>query len=221
MTPVILLTDGYLANGSELWRIPRMKDLPDIEVPALKDNTPGFYPYLRRPDKLARYWVFPGQKGLRHRIGGLEKADVTGEASHDPINHQVMVEKREAKIQRVADFIPKQEIIGDPSGDLLVIGWGGTHGALLSAVEELRDEGKKISLIVFNYIKPLPKNTGEVLKKFKKRIVCELNLGQFALYLRSKYPQYEYLQYNKVQGLPFMIRELKTKFNDILNGINS
>jgi 2-oxoglutarate ferredoxin oxidoreductase subunit alpha len=132
-----------------------------------------------------------------------------------------MVEKREAKIQRVADFIPEQEIIGDPSGDLLVIGWGGTHGALVSAVEELRDEGKHVSLVVFNYIKPLPKNTGEVLKNFKKRIVCELNLGQFAVYLRSKHPQYEYLQYNKVQGLPFMIRELKTKFNEILKELNS
>ncbi len=221
MTPVILLTDGYLANGSEMWRIPKTEDLPEINVPTLEDNSPGFYPYLRRPDKLARYWVFPGQKGLRHRIGGLEKADITGEASHDPINHQVMVEKREAKIQRVADFIPEQEIIGDPSGDLLVIGWGGTHGALVSAVEELRDEGKHVSLVVFNYIKPLPKNTGEVLKNFKKRIVCELNLGQFAVYLRSKHPQYEYLQYNKVQGLPFMIRELKAKFNEILKELNS
>jgi 2-oxoglutarate ferredoxin oxidoreductase subunit alpha len=221
MTPVILLTDGYLANGSELWKIPKMKDLPEIKVPTLEDNSPDFYPYLRRPDKLARYWVFPGQKGLRHRIGGLEKEDITGEASHDPINHQVMVEKREAKVQRVADFIPEQEIIGDPSGDLLVIGWGGTQGALMSAVDELRKEGKRVSLVVFNYIKPLPRNTGEVLKNFKKRIVCELNLGQFAVYLRSRYPKYEYLQYNKVQGLPFMIRELKAKFNEILKGLES
>jgi 2-oxoglutarate ferredoxin oxidoreductase subunit alpha len=221
MTPVILLTDGYLANGSELWRIPKMKDLPEIKVPSLEDNTPDFYPYMRRQDTLARYWVFPGQKGLRHRIGGLEKADITGEASHDPMNHQIMVEKREAKVQRVADFIPEQKIFGDSSGDLLVIGWGGTHGALHSAVEELRNEGKHISLVVFNYIKPLPKNTGEVLKNFRKRIVCELNLGQFAVYLRSKHPQYEYLQYNKIQGLPFMIRELKVKFNEILKGLES
>jgi 2-oxoglutarate ferredoxin oxidoreductase subunit alpha len=217
MTPVILLTDGYLANGSELWRVPKMKDLPEIKVPTLEDNNPDFFPYLRRPDTLARYWVFPGQKGLRHRIGGLEKADITGEASHDPLNHQLMVEKREAKVQRVADFIPEQKILGDTSGDLLVIGWGGTQGALQSAVEELRNEGKRVSLVVFNYIKPLPKNTGEVLKNFKKRIVCELNLGQFAAYLRSMHPEYKYLQYNKVQGLPFMIRELKTKFNEILN----
>lgn len=221
MTPVILLTDGYLANGSELWRIPRIDDLPGIEVPSLEDNHPDFHPYFRRPDKLARHWVFPGQKGLRHRIGGLEKADVTGEASHDPMNHQIMVEQREAKVQRVADFIPQQEIIGEPSGDLLIIGWGGTYGALITAVKELQEEGKRISLAVFNYIKPLPKNTGEVLKNFRKRIVCELNLGQFVAYLRSQYPQYDYLQYNKVQGLPFMIRELKMKFNEILKELDS
>jgi 2-oxoglutarate ferredoxin oxidoreductase subunit alpha len=219
MTPVILLSDGYLANGSELWHIPGMKDMPEIKVPSLEDNNPDFYPYLRRPDTLARYWVVPGQKGLRHRVGGLEKSDVTGEVSHDPVNHQVMVENRAAKIRKVADFIPDQEIIGDPSGDLLVIGWGGTWGALDSAVEELREEGKKISLVHLNYLNPLPKNTREVLKNFKKRIVCELNLGQLAVYLRSQFPEYEYQQYNKVQGLPFTIRELKNKFNELLNKI--
>ncbi len=219
MTPVILLSDGYLANGSELWHIPRMKDMPEIEVPSLEDNNPDFYPYLRRPDKMARYWVVPGQKGLRHRVGGLEKSDVTGEVSHDPVNHQVMVEKRAAKVRKVADFIPEQEIIGDPSGDLLIIGWGGTWGALDSAMEELREEGKKISLVHFNYLNPLPKNTREVLKNFKKRIVCELNLGQLATYLRSQFPEYEYEQYNKIQGLPFTIRELKNKFNELLNEI--
>ncbi len=221
MTPVILISDGYLANGSELWHIPRMKDMPEIEVPSLEDNTPGFYPYLRRPDKLARYWVVPGQKGLRHRVGGLEKSDVTGEVSHDPVNHQIMVEKRDAKVKKVADFIPEQTIIGEPAGDLLVIGWGSTWGALFSAVEELREEGKSISFVHFNYINPLPKNTRELIRNFKKRIVCELNLGQFALYLRSRLPEYEYLQYNKIQGLPFMIRELKNKFNEILNEIKS
>ncbi|KPK80583.1 MAG: MFS transporter [Bacteroides sp. SM23_62_1] len=221
MTPVILLTDGYLANGSELWHIPSMKDMPGIEVPSLKDNNPDFYPYLRRPDKLARYWVIPGQKGLRHRVGGLEKSDVTGEVSHDPINHQLMVEKRDAKVKKVADFIPLQKIFGDPEGDLLVIGWGGTYGELVTAVDEIREEGKKVSLLHFNYINPLPKNSRELLKNFKKRIVCELNLGQFASYLRSQFPEYDYLQYNKIQGLPFMIRELKNKFNELLNEIQS
>ncbi len=220
MTPVILLTDGYLANGSELWHIPKLDELPEIDVPLVKDNDPNYYPYFRRADKLARYWALPGQEGLRHRIGGLEKADLTGEVSHDPINHQVMVEQRELKVQKVVDFIPQQEIIGDPEGDLLVIGWGGTFGTLITAVEELREEGKKISLAQFNYIKPLPANTGEVLENFKKIIVCELNLGQFANYLRSQFPQYKYHQYNKVQGLPFMISELKFRFNEMLEGMS-
>jgi len=219
MTPVILLSDGYLANGSELWKIPEMKDMDEIKVPRVKDNDPDFEPYLRRKENNARYWALPGQEGLRHHVGGLEKSDITGEVSHDPLNHQVMVENREKKVQMVKEFIPEQEIIGDPKGDLLVIGWGGTWGALVSAVEELREEGKNISLAQFNYIHPLPKNTGGVLKGFKKRIVCEINRGQFAKHLRMNFPEYEYLQYNKVQGLPFMIKELKNKFNEILETI--
>lgn len=216
MTPVILLTDGYLANGSELWHIPKVSGMPEIVPPLVKDNDPEYYPYLRKAENLARYWAIPGQPGLRHKIGGLEKSDVTGEVSHDPVNHQVMVEKRSAKVDKVVDFIPEQEVIGDKSGDLLVIGWGGTYGALVSAVEELRSEGKSISLAQFNYIKPLPANTGEIFGRFKKKIVCELNMGQFATYLRSQVQGHEYLQYNKVQGLPFMISELKQKFNEIL-----
>jgi 2-oxoglutarate ferredoxin oxidoreductase subunit alpha len=153
---------------------------------------------------------------LRHRIGGLEKADITGEISHDPLNHQIMVEQRDAKVRKVVEFIPDQEIIGDPDADLLVIGWGGTYGPLITAVEELQEEGKSISLAQFNYIYPLPRNTGEVLKGCKKRIVCELNLGQFARHLTMEYPEFEYLQYNKIQGLPFMISELKSKFNQLL-----
>ena len=220
MTPVILLTDGYLANGSELWHIPDVNDLPDIEVPSVKDNDPDFYPYHRRPDKLARYWAIPGQEGLRHRIGGLEKADITGEISHDPLNHQIMVEQRDAKVRKVVEFIPDQEIIGDKEADLLVIGWGGSYGPLITAVEELQEEGKSVSLAQFNYIHPLPGNTGEVLKGFKKRLVCELNLGQFARHLTMEYPEYEYLRYNKVQGLPFMISELKSKINQILEDLS-
>jgi len=216
MTPVIMLSDGYLANGSELWPIPEMSDLPEIKPPLLEDNHPNYYPYFRDTEKLARYWALPGQEGLRHRIGGLEKADVTGEVSQDPFNHQVMVEIRQEKVDRVANFIPKQEIFGEESGNILVIGWGGTWGALYSAVKDLQEEGISISLAQFNFINPLPSNTGEILKSFKYRIVCELNLGQFAAYLRSKFPQHELLQYNKVQGLPFMISELKYKFKEIL-----
>jgi len=216
MTPVILLTDGYLANGSELWHIPEMKDLPTIKTWKVEDNHKNYYPYLRDNIKLARLWAIPGQEGMRHRVGGLEKADVTGEVSHDPMNHQAMVEIRQEKVDRVADFIPEQEIIGESEGDLLVIGWGGSYGALFTAVKDLQEEGYSISLAQFNYINPLPKNTAKVLQGFKRRIVCELNLGQFADYLRSKHTCFEFLQYNKVQGLPFMISELKIKFKEIL-----
>ncbi len=216
MTPVILLSDGYLANGSELWPIPEMKNLPEIHTRKVKDNEPNYYPYLRDPETLARSWAVPGQAGLRHRVGGLEKADVTGEVSHDAMNHQIMVGQRQEKVDRVANYIPEQTIMGESTGDLLVIGWGGTYGALFTAVQELQDEGKSISLTQFNYINPLPKNTGQIMDGFRKRVVCELNLGQFANYLRSKFPGYSYLQYNKVQGLPFMISELKQAFRELL-----
>ena len=220
MTPVIMLSDGYLANGSELWHIPDVNDLPEIKVPYVKDNDPDYYPYHRDPDTLARCWAMPGQKGLLHKVGGLEKEDITGEISHDPMNHQIMVEQREAKVEKVVDFIPDQEIIGPDTGDLLVIGWGGSYGTLITAVEELQEEGKSISLAQFNYIRPLPKNTGDVLKEFRKRIVCEQNMGQFADYLTMKHPEFEYLRYNKIQGLPFMISELKLKFKEILEELS-
>ncbi|MBN1118834.1 MAG: 2-oxoacid:acceptor oxidoreductase subunit alpha [Bacteroidales bacterium] len=219
MTPVILLTDGYLANGSELWPIPDVNSLPEINPPMVEDNDPDYQPYKRDSEKLARKWAIPGQEGLRHRIGGLEKEDITGLVSHDPANHEVMILNREEKVERVANFIPKLDVFGQKSGDLLVIGWGGTYGALYMAVKELQEEGYSISLAQFNYINPLPKNTKDVFHNYKKLIVCELNLGQFASYLRSKHPQFDYLQYNKVQGLPFFISELKNKFKELLKDI--
>lgn len=220
MSPVILLTDSYLANGSELWSIPYTKDLQEIKPPLVEDNDEEYQPYLRDPEKLNRFWAIPGQEGLRHRVGGLEKEDVTGTVSHDPMNHQVMVMNRQAKVDKVADYIPELEIIGEETGDLLVIGWGGTYGGLVTAVTDLQKAGMSISLVQFNYINPLPKNTEKVLSGFKKRIVCEINLGQFAYHLRAKFQQYEFLQYNKVQGLPFFIAELKEKFMEILEGNN-
>lgn len=216
MTPVILLTDGYLANGSELWHIPDVNDLPEIKVPYVKDGDPDYKPYFRDPESLARFWAMPGQEGLRHKVGGLEKEDVSGAVSHDPANHHLMVEIRHAKVEKVVDYIPDQEIIGEKDADLLVIGWGGTYGPLLTAVEELQEEGLSISMAHFNYIRPLPANTEEVLKGFKKRLVCEQNLGQFADYLTMKLPKLDYMRFNKVQGLPFMISELKKKFKEIL-----
>ncbi len=215
MTPVILLTDGYLANGSQLFKIPKMADLPDIVPPIAKANDENYKPYLR-DEKLVRQWAIPGTEGLRHRIGGLEKSDITGDVSTDPINHQIMVDNREQKVEKVADYIPNQEILGENEGDLLVVSWGGSKGAVLNAVISLQKEGKSVSHAHFGYINPLPKNTGEIFKRFKKIVVAELNKGQFVNYLRMKYPEYNYLQYNKVQGLPFLESELTDEFHRIL-----
>lgn len=216
MVPVILLTDGYLANGSELWKIPKMEDLPSITPRLVKDNDEDYKPYQRDPMTLARPWAVPGQEGLRHRIGGLEKEDIIGTVSHDPLNHEKMVKLRQEKVYRVADSIPELEVYGEKAGELLVVGWGGTYGHLVSAVKDLQTQGKSISLAHFNYIYPFPRNTEEVLKGFKKIVVCELNNGQFIYWLRSMFPQYQYLTYHKVQGLPFLINELKSKFEEIL-----
>ncbi len=219
MTPVLLLTDGFIANGAQPWRIPSMKDYPEIKAPIVPEGTIGYQPYQRDEARLARSWAIPGTKGLEHRIGGLEKDFVTGGASTDPENHQRMVDIRAAKVAKVQDFIPEQEVVGDKDGgDLLVVGWGGTQGHLLSAVNKMRADGKSVSLAHFNFINPLPKNTGEILKKYKKIVVCELNSGQFAGYLRTKFDGLHLLQYNKVQGLPFTVTELIDNFNQILEG---
>ncbi|MCK9202987.1 MAG: 2-oxoacid:acceptor oxidoreductase subunit alpha [Bacteroidales bacterium] len=216
MTPVILLTDGYLGFGSTLFRIPKMADMPPINPPIAKPNDPEYKPYKRDPETLARQWAIPGTEGLRHRIGGLEKEDIIGTVSTDPLNHQKMVDYRAAKVEKVADFIPDQVIDGSPEGELLAVSWGGTYGAVHSAVKKLQNEGKSISHAHFHHIMPLPKNTEKVLKGFKKIVVCELNSGQFVNYLRMKFPMPNFYQFNKVQGLPFMINELTEKFNQLL-----
>ncbi|RIH66794.1 2-oxoacid:acceptor oxidoreductase subunit alpha [Mariniphaga sediminis] len=207
MVPVILLTDGFLGNGSEPWKIPKMEELPPI-TPRIAKDADAFKAYKRDENLLARDWAFPGMAGFEHRIGGLEK-NIAGTVSHDPENHQMNCQIREDKVQKVVDLVPDLEVCGDDDGDVLVVGWGGTYGHLISTVRELRKEGKNVSLAHFNYIKPLPKNTEEVFRKFKKIIVCELNLGQFASYLRDKMPGFEYHQINKVKGLPFTVNELK------------
>lgn len=217
MTPVILLTDGALANGSEVFRIPKMAQMPKITPPLAKANDPVYKPYLRNTDKLSRQWAVPGTEGLRHRIGGLEKENGSGNVSHDPMNHQIMTQIRDEKVQRVANFIPEQKIIGAEEGDVLVVSWGGTYGVMLTAVEKMLADGHTISMAHFKYIHPLPKNTEDILKRFKKILVCELNNGQFVNYLRMKFPAYNYQQYNKIQGLPFMVSELEEKFISILN----
>jgi 2-oxoglutarate ferredoxin oxidoreductase subunit alpha len=216
MTPVILLSDGFIANGSEPWLIPSVADFPDIKAPIVPEGTTGYMPYARDEERLARFWAIPGTPGLEHRIGGLEKDFLKGTPSIDPQNHQLMVDIRAAKVAKVAEFIPEQEIIGNTEGDLLAVGWGGTFGYLYTAVTQLQKEGKDISLAHFNHINPLPKNTKEIFEKFKQIIVCELNSGQFANYLRMKYPHIIFEQYNKVQGLPFTVIELTNKFNTLI-----
>jgi 2-oxoglutarate ferredoxin oxidoreductase subunit alpha len=217
MTPVMFLSDGYLANGSEPWKLPSTSDLPEIKAPVYKENGQQYQPYLRDTKKKSRYWVVPGMAGFEHRIGGLEKEDVTGNVSYDPKNHQRMIDIRAEKVRAVADFIPEQEVIGAASGDLLLIGWGSTYGSMLSAVKELQTEDIHVGLAHINYLNPLPRNLGEILGSYQNLLVGELNSGQLAGYLRQVFPEYKYQQLNKVQGLPFAISELKEKIKSILN----
>ncbi len=215
MTPVILLTDGFIANGSEPWRIPSMADYPAICPPIVEKCEGDFMPYARN-EKLARGWAFPGKEGLEHRIGGLEKDCLKGTISYDPANHQEMTRTRAAKVALVADELPTPEVMGEKDADVLVIGWGGTRGHLQTAVSELQEEGKSISLLHFNYLNPMPHGVEELLKGHKKIVVCELNEGQFASYLRQMFQNYTFEQYNKTEGQPFTIVELKDKFNSLL-----
>ena len=206
MTPVLLLTEGFLGNGSEPWLIPSMKDYPKIQPPFARPNT-EYKPFQRDPETLVRKWAVPGMAGCEHRVGGLEK-NHDGVLSSDPKNHEIMVRERMEKVQKVADFIPELEVNGAESGKLLLVGWGGTYGHLLSAVQEARKEGLEVSFAHFDYILPLPKNTEEVFSKFDRILVCELNSGHFVNYLRGVMPQFNYTQCNKVQGQPFLVQEI-------------
>ncbi|NBJ06436.1 2-oxoacid:acceptor oxidoreductase subunit alpha [Alistipes sp. Z76] len=217
MTPVILLTDGFIANGSEPWRIPSMADYPAI-CPPIVAEAPAegeFMPYARN-ENLARGWAFPGKKGLEHRIGGLEKDRLKGSISYDPANHQEMTATRAAKVAKVAEELPAPTIEGDADADLLVIGWGGTRGNLHAAVKRLQAEGKSVAHLHFNYINPLPHGVAELLGGHKRIVVCELNEGQFAAYLRQNFREFEFEQFNKCEGLPFTVVELEEKFNSLL-----
>ena len=217
MTPVILLTDGFIANGSEPWRIPSMADYPAI-CPPIVAEAPAegeFMPYARN-ENLARGWAFPGKKGLEHRIGGLEKDRLKGSISYDPANHQEMTATRAAKVAKVAEELPAPTIEGAADADLLVIGWGGTRGNLHAAVKRLQAEGKSVAHLHFNYINPLPHGVAELLGGHKRIVVCELNEGQFAAYLRQNFREFEFEQFNKCEGLPFTVVELEEKFNSLL-----
>jgi len=217
MTPVILLTDAFIGNGSSLWNIPTLADLPEIKPPFVTPDMAGkVNAFTRNEETKVRYWSVPGMKGFAHRNGGLEKDINTSAISIDPVNHEKMVKVRQEKVAYIANKIPDVQVKGNADADALVIGWGGTHGHLLAVVNEINKEGKKLALAHFNYINPLPKNTEEVIKRYKKVIVCELNMGQFANYLRAHVPDVEFEQYNKVQGQPFTKAELKACFTKFL-----
>jgi len=215
-TPVVLLTDGYLGNGAGPWKIKSVKDMQKI-IPLVAQEGEEWQPYARDVKKLARKHAIPGTPGLEHRLGGLEKDALTGNVSYDPDNHEVMCKVRQEKVERVANFIQNQEVFGDDKGDVLVVGWGGTYGSLYTAVKELRQDGKNISLAHFNYVNPLPKNTADLFSNYKRIIVCEINNGQFVNVLRMNFPEFKFKQFNHIQGLPFQTAELKEHFNTLLS----
>lgn len=217
MTPVILLTDGYIANGAAPWKIQTVTEMPEIKNNKISKVIENWHPYDRDEFTLARNWAVPGTPGLEHRIGGLEKDAVTGNISYEPANHEKMTAIRAAKIERVKFNIPDLETEFASEGDLLVIGWGGTYGSLHSAVKQINEQGyKNIGYAHFNYINPMPKNTEEILSKYKKIVVCELNSGQFASILKIKFSSFEFLQFNKIQGLPFANDDLIQKFKELV-----
>ncbi len=217
MTPVVLLTDGYVANGSGAWRLPKLSEYPDIRPPYVTEAMKGHYaPYQRNAETGVRYWAIPGQEGFAHILGGLEKDCWTGAISTDPENHNLMCRLRAEKVAKIP--VPDVRVYGcADDADLLIVGFGGTFGHLYSAMDELNKAGRKVALAHFGYINPLPKNTTEVLKKYPKVVVAEQNLGQFAGYLRMKVDGFVPYQYNEVKGQPFVVSELVAAFTEILN----
>jgi 2-oxoglutarate ferredoxin oxidoreductase subunit alpha len=214
-TPVILLSDGYLANGSEPWKLPDVDSLPDISVPfttepnhVAADGTEEFWPYLRDPETLARPWAIPGTPGLMHRVGGLEKADGTGNIDYTPENHEHMTELRAAKVAAVAADIPPTEVGGDPDADVLVLGWGSTWAAIDAAVQRRRRAGVKVAKAHITHLSPLPPDLGDLLRRYERVILPELNRGQLAHHLRGTY-LIDITSVSKVQGLPFKSREIE------------
>ncbi len=214
MTPVILLSDGYIANGSEPWRLPDLASLPDLRV-EFRTDPEGFQPYMRDPETLARPWAIPGTAGLEHRIGGLEKEDVTGNVSYDPVNHEKMIHLRAEKVERIARTIPDVVIDGDQEGQILLIGWGSTQGAITGAVRLAREEGHKVGYIHLRHLNPFPPNLADVLSRFEKVLIPEINMGQLALILRAKFVR-DLVSLPKVQGKPFYRREILAKMHELL-----
>ena len=215
MTPVFVLSDGYVANNSEPWRIPDPNSIAAIDAEPYTEPD-DYQPYMRDPQTLARPWVLPGTPGLEHRIGGLGKQDVTGNVSYAPEDHERIVHVRADKIRGIADFIPELEVTGPDQGDLLVLGWGGTYGAIRAAVEQVRDGGLDVAYAHLRYLNPFPRNLGNVLGRYKQVLVPELNLGQLALLLQAHFPV-RVVKLNKVQGSPFQIREVADKIRQVLS----
>ena len=212
MMPVILLSDGYIANGSEPWKIPSVNKLPVIKNNLVNSkHNEDFMPYKRDEKTLARPWALPGTEGFEHRIGGLEKEDLSGNVSYDPDNHHEMTLQRQKKVDIVADSIPDLEVFGDSSGDLLVLSWGGVYGSVKSAVKKSQDHDSSVSHVHLRHINPFPKNLGDILKKFKKVLIPELNMGQLLTIIRAKY-LVDAVGFNQVAGKPF---SSNTVFNTI------
>jgi len=216
MTPVYYLSDGYLGNGAEPWRIPSASEFEPISITHPTDPS-AFAPYRRDPDTLARPWAIPGTPGLEHRIGGLEKADITGNVNYDPLNHEKMTRLRNEKIERIANFIPEQEVYGDAEGELLVLSWGSTYGAAITAVDKLREEGASVSHAHLRYLNPFPKNLGDIISRFNQVLIPELNLGQLRLLIRAKF-LVDAQGLSKVQGTPFRVSEIIAKCEELLEG---
>lgn len=218
MTPVILLTDAFIANGSSAWRLPELDKYPEIKPNYVSNyhEEKLWKPYRRNHESMVRYWAVPGTEGFTHRLGGLEKDYETSAISTDPQNHQRMVKARQQKIDKIADYIPELKVVGDEDADLLIVGWGGTYGHLYEAMETMQEQGKKVALAHFKFINPLPKNTAEVLMKYKKVVVAEQNNGQFANYLRSKVDDFNPYKFDRVEGQPFVVSRLVEEFTKIL-----
>ncbi len=214
MVPVIVLSDGYLANGAEPWRIPSVKDLPEFPV-HFETNPTDFHPYRRDPKTLARPWAVPGTPGLEHRIGGIEKQDVTGNVNYEPLNHEKMVRLRAEKVEAVAQDIPDVVPAGDPKGDLLIVAWGSTYGPVTAALKAQRDKGRKIGHVHLRHLNPLPKNLGDVIGRYDRVLVPEMNMGQLLMLLRAKY-LVDAQGLNKIQGKPFKQSEIERKIEQIL-----
>jgi 2-oxoglutarate/2-oxoacid ferredoxin oxidoreductase subunit alpha len=214
MVPVIILSDGYLANGAEPWKIPDIEDLPKFPV-TYETNPVGFQPYKRNPDTLARSWAIPGTPGLEHRIGGIEKQDVTGNINYEPLNHEHMVRTRAEKVAGIAQDIPEIIPEGDTSGDLLIVAWGSTNGPITAAMNAQREKGRKIGHVHLRHLNPFPRNLGDVLKRYKKVLVPEMNMGQLVMILRAKF-LVDAQSYGKIQGKPFKQSEIEDKIEELL-----